>query len=150
MGLFGDKEAVFRYSRLRIACVAVFVCSLILTEIGRFVYRPYAYRLGLEDFGLADTMGNSFGAVTQIFFILAVVHSNWREGLRVIAFVVCGYIVYEFLQPVLPRGTFDVKDVVATIVGGIIAVGILWLAKRLAGDRVLGEPKREGNDVGAA
>lgn len=142
MGLFGDVDAILRFSRLRAACVVIFVCALVLTEIGRFAYRPWAHRMGVDDFGLADTMGNSLGVITQIFFTLAMLHSNWRQGLRVIAFVVFGYIVYEFLQPVLPRGTFDAKDIVATIVGGTVAVAALWLAKRLVGDRVLGEDKR--------
>jgi hypothetical protein len=103
----------------------------------------------MEDFGLADTMGNSLGVVTQIFFMLAVLHSNWRQGLRVIGFVVCGYIVYEFLQPVLPKGTFDANDVTATVVGGAIAVGILRLARQFAGDRVVRDPKMEGTDADA-
>lgn len=139
MGLFGDTDTVFRFSRLRVVYVGVFVCSLALTELGRFIYRPFVDRVGVSDFGIADTMGNSLGTVTQIFFILVIVHANWRQGLRVIVFVVCGYILYEFLQPMLPRGTFDTKDLVATLVGGVVAAGILWLAKELAGDRVISD-----------
>ena len=139
MGLFWDKATILRLSRLRVAYVVVFVCAFILTELGRFVYRPYAYRVGLDDFGLADTMGNSLGVVTQIFCLLAVMHSNWRQGLKVIAFAVCGYIAYECLQTILPKGTFDVKDVIATAVGGAIALVILWLAKHFAGDRVVSD-----------
>lgn len=139
MGLFGDTDTVFKFSRLRVVYVGVFVCSLVLTELGRFVYRPFVDRAGVSDFGIADTMGNRLGTVTQIFFILAIVHANWRQGLRVIVFVVCGYILYEFLQPVLPRGTFDTRDLVATLVGGVVAAGILWLAKEIAGDRVIGD-----------
>jgi glycopeptide antibiotics resistance protein len=75
--------------------------------------------------------------VTQISLLLAVMHSNWRQGLRVIVFATCGYIAYEFAQLVLPQGTFDMKDVTATLAGGAIAVGILSLARRFAGDRVV-------------
>ncbi len=117
--------------------VVAFLCAFALTELGRDVYRPHAYRSGLNDFGIADTTGNSLGVVTQIFLLLAVMHSNWRQGLRVILFATCGYIAYEFAQLVLPKGTFDMKDVIAPLVGGVIAVGILWLARRLAGDRVV-------------
>lgn len=137
MGAFWDKATILRFSRLRVVYVVAFLCAFALTELGRYVYRPHAYRSGLNDFGIADTMGNSLGVVTQIFLLLAVMHSNWRQGLRVILFVTCGYIAYEFAQLVLPKGTFDMKDVVATLVGGVIAVGVLWLARRFAGDRVV-------------
>lgn len=137
MGAFWDKETILRFSRLRVVYVVAFLCALALTELGRYVYRPHVYRSGVSDFGIADTMGNSLGVVTQIFLMLAVMHSNWRQGLRVILFVTCGYIAYEFAQLVLPKGTFDMKDVIATLVGGIIAAGVLWLARHIAGDRVV-------------
>ena len=150
MGLFWDKATILRFSRLRVVYVVVFVCAFVLTEVGRFVYRPYAYSAGLDDFGFADTMGNSLGVITQIFCLLAVMHSNWRQGLKVIAFAVCGYIAYEFLQLILPKGTFDLKDVIATAVGGAIALVILWLATRLAGNRVVGDASIERRDADAA
>ena len=136
MGAFWDKATILKFSRLRVVCAVGCVCAFALTELGRYVYRPYVYRTGLSDFGIADTVGNSLGVVTQIFLMLAVMHSNWRQGLRVIAFVVCGYVAYECLQAILPKRTFDVKDVMATVVGGVIAVGVLWSAKRIAGDRI--------------
>ena len=94
MGVFWDKATILRSSRLRVVYVVAFLCAFALTELGRFVYRPYAYRSGLNDFGIADTMGNSLGVVAQIFLLLAVMHSNWRQGLRVVLFVTCGYIAY--------------------------------------------------------
>ena len=149
MGAFWDKATILKFSRLRVVCAVVFVGAFALTELGRYVYRPHVYSAGLSDFGIADTMGNSLGVVTQIFLMLAVMHSNWRQGLRVIVFVVCGYVAYECLQTVLPKGTFDVKDVIATVVGGVIAVGILWSAKRIAGDRVTTGVVEETTDAGA-
>jgi hypothetical protein len=150
MGAFWDKATILKFSRLRVAHVIVFVCAFALTELGRYVYRPYAYRSGLSDFGIADTMGNSLGVITQIFCMLAVMHSNWRQGLRVIVFVVCGYTAYECAQVVLPKGTFDPQDIIATVVGGVLAVGILWLAKRLVGDRIVAGTTGERTDPGAA
>ncbi len=141
MGAFWDRSTIFKFSSLRVVCLVTFLAAFALTELGRSTYRPFAYRIGLSDFGIADTMGNSLGVIAQIFCLLTLMHSNWRQGLRVIAFAVCGYIVYECLQPILPRGTFDLKDVVATVVGGVVATGILWLACRLAGNRIVEEVK---------
>ena len=41
-----------------------------------------------------------------------------------------GYVAYEFLQPFLPRGTFDWKDVWATFLGMCFSALILWLIWR--------------------
>ena len=149
MGAFWDKATILKMSRLRVVYAVVFLSAFVLTELGRFVYRPYVYRSGLDDFGIADTMGNSLGVVTQIFCLLAVMHSNWRQGIRVIAFATCGYIAYEFMQLVLPRGTFDMKDVIATLAGGVVSLGILSLARLCAGDRIVAGSSEERADSGA-
>ena len=137
MRVFGDSDRIFEFSRYRIAYAVLSAAAFLLTEFGRLVYRPYKYRAGFDDFGIADTVGNSLGVITQIFLLLAFMHSSRRQGLHVIAFVTCGYIVYEFLQPILPRGTFDMKDILAAIIGAVAAVGLLWLTHRLAGDSIV-------------
>jgi len=145
VGLFTDGESILRVSRLRVAYFVLFVLAFLTTEFGRFVYRPIVYRAGANDLGVADTIGNLTGVVTQIFFMVAVLHSNRRQAHRVVLFVVCGYIAYEFLQPHLPKGTFDAKDVLATVIGGLVSVALLALVHRLVGDRETASP---GLDTG--
>jgi hypothetical protein len=48
--------------------------------------------------------------------------------------VTIGITVYELLQPVLPRGVLDWKDVVSTIVAGFISLLILLPIWRLVHD----------------
>jgi len=121
-GFLTDKGAPFKFSELRVVYLVLFALCFWLTEIGRFVYRPYIYSHGIDDFGIADTMGNSLGVMTQIFFMIGVLNSRYIQGIRVIGFIIVGYIAYEFAQLYLPRGTFDWSDVTATAIGGFFAL----------------------------
>jgi len=122
LSYFHDKERVFKISRLRVVYFVMFCAAFLLTEFGRYIYRPFIYSNGIDDFGIADTMGNSLGTVTQIFFMMAILHSNRKQGFRVIGFITVGYMLYEVAQLYLPKGTFDWKDMLATAAAGVIAL----------------------------
>ncbi len=67
-------------------------------------------------------MGNHLGAVTLVFFILAVMHATFKEGLIVVAVVTVGYVAYELVQRFLPGSVSDPRDVTASIVGGCLSL----------------------------
>ncbi len=125
MEFFFTKERLFKRSSLRFAYLIGFVSFFVLTEIGRKFYRPYIYRTHIDDFGIADTIGNSLGTLTQIFLYLGLANATKRQSYRIIAFVTLGYIGYELVQPYLPRGTFDWKDVCATLGAGMLAAVVV-------------------------
>ena len=106
------------------------VLSFFVTEIGRHFYRPIIYQNKINDFGLADSIGNVGGIVVQVFFGLALMNSNLKQGFKLIGFFVMGYIFYEILQPILPKGTFDWKDVYGTILGGVFAGIVFFLIQK--------------------
>jgi hypothetical protein len=123
---------------MRIAYAAGFVMFFLITEIGRKIYRPWVYENGISDWGIADTIGNSMGTLTQIFFSLAILHATRIQAYRVAAFITCGYILYEVLQPYLPRGVFDPGDIYATIGAGFVALIIISIMHRAPGhDKIL-------------
>ena len=93
------------------------------------MYRPYVYENGVNDFGIADSMGNLGGIVVQIFFSLAILNSQRRKTFNVIGFLMVGYILYEFLQPYLPKGVFDWKDIFGTIIGGLVSVTVILILR---------------------
>ena len=136
-GFFTDREAFRTIDLLRLLYAMTAVVAFFLTEAGRFIYRPYIHRNGINDFGIADSMGNLGGIVVQVFFSLAILNSQKRKAYNVIGFLVAGYILYEIVQPYLPKGVFDWKDIYGTIIGGLVSVIFLLLLRLLVrNDRV--------------
>jgi len=129
--IFTDKEQLKTIDTKRIVYFVVFLLSFLFTEFGRYVYRPFIYNNHINDFGIADSIGNWGGIVVQIFFGLAIINSSFKQGFSVIAVATGGYILYEFAQPYLPKGTFDWLDVYGTLAGGIIALALFFLIHKL-------------------
>jgi glycopeptide antibiotics resistance protein len=127
---FTSTEQLRTVDVRRVSYAAVTVLSFAVTEIGRHVYRPFIYGNGIDDFGLADSIGNLGGIIVQIFLGLVLMNSNLKQGGKLIGFFVIGYIVYEILQPVLPKGTFDWKDIYGTVIGGILAAIVFFLIQK--------------------
>jgi VanZ family protein len=126
-----NHHKLLQWNRHRSAYILVFLLAFFLTELGRNLYRPFVYSKGLNDLGIADTIGNHLGAVTLVFFTLAVMNATRQEALIVISVVTFGYIGYEFVQQFLPGSTADSKDVVASIAGGILSLMLFLLIDRL-------------------
>ena len=121
-GIFSDSDSIKTFDLKRLVYFVIFILAFLSTEIGRNIYRPYIYSNNINDFGFADSIGNSGGILVQIFFGLTVFNSSYKKGLNLIAFFVVGYIIYEFLQPILPKGVFDWKDVFGTFIGGTLGM----------------------------
>lgn len=96
----------------------------VLTEIGRKVYRPYIYSNDIFDFWIADTMGNFTGAIAIIFFNFAWVNPKYKQGRMFLIIIIFGLIVYELLQYFSPKSICDWRDVIATLIAGLISWGI--------------------------
>jgi len=128
--LITSKEQLRTIDTRRVIYVVALILSFVVTEIGRYVYRPIIYRNGINDFGLADSIGNMGGIIAQVFLGLALVNSNLKQGFRLIGFLIIGYIFYEIVQPILPKGTFDWKDVYGTILGGALAGIVFFLIQK--------------------
>ena len=127
--IFTDLEAFRTVDLFRMIYAMTAVVAFLLTEAGRFIYRPYIYENGINDFGIADSMGNLGGIIVQIFFSLAILNSQNKKAFNVIGFLVSGYILYEALQPYLPKGVFDWKDIYGTVLGGFVSVVFLLLLR---------------------
>jgi hypothetical protein len=128
---FTDKNTFRRVDSYRIMYFMIAILAFLITEAGRFIYRPFIYANQINDLGLADSIGNLGGVIVQIFVMLAFFNSQNKKAFRVIGFLVVGYILYEILQPYLPKGVFDWKDVWGTIIGGLIATLIVLVKKKL-------------------
>ena len=120
MGLFTTPERFRRFSRRRLVFLGAAIPALVLTEAVRRGLRPSLRPDDGFALTLANSIGNLGGVVVQILVSLALLNPTRVQAVRVIAFIVTGYVAYEFLQPVLPRGTFDGNDILATLIGGVL------------------------------
>lgn len=123
-----DKNRIFKIDTKRIAYFVTFVFMFVLTEIGRKIYRPYIYSNDIFDFWIADTIGNFTGTIAIIFFDFAGVNPKYKQGRMFLIFISLGLIVYELVQYILPgTNTCDWKDIIATLLAGLISWGIYEL-----------------------
>lgn len=134
---FTDKASIKTIDSKRILYFVIAVLFFFLTEIGRNIYRPFIYTNNIDDYGIADSIGNSGGIIVQIFFMMAILNSPRKKVFRVIGFIVIGYILYEILQPYLPRGVFDWKDIYGTLIGGVISLFVLFFIKKIVKNKVI-------------
>lgn len=124
---FIDKEKIRTIDTIRIIYFFIFIISFIITKFGQTTYRTYIYEHKIEDFGIADSIGNSGGILVQIFFGLAIFNPSRKKGLRLIVFFILGYILYEVAQLILPKGVFDLQDIYGTIIAGIGGIAIFLM-----------------------
>jgi len=142
---FSSEEQIKTIDILRIIYFITFLSSFVLTEFGREIYRPFIYNNNINDLGIADSIGNLSGIIAQIFFMLAILNSTKKKGVRLIVFIVFGYVLYEIVQPILPRGTFDWLDIYGTIIGGLISLIIFLLINQFKHNKIylaFGEEKK--------
>ena len=136
---FTDKNVIKTIDIFRIIYMIIAVLAFFITEAGRYIYRPFIYANEINDYGIADSIGNSGGIVVQIFFMLAILNSPGEKVFRVIGFVTVGYVIYEILQPYLPKGVFDWKDIYGTVIGGVISFLIILLIRKFVKNKVIYE-----------
>ena len=127
-----DKNRIFIIDNKRIAFFLIFVFMFFLTEIGRKIYRPYIYSNDIFDYWIADTIGNLTGTIAIIFFDFSVVNPKHKQGRIFLIIITLGLIVYELLQYFSPRSILDWRDMIATLIAGLISWGIYeFLFKKL-------------------
>ncbi|MFC1614814.1 hypothetical protein ACFL5K_05905 [Gemmatimonadota bacterium] len=131
MGWLTTPNRFLKPGKTRFVFLIIGAVAFVVTEFGRYVCRPYVRSHGLNDFGLTDSIGNLGGILVQIFLFCAIVNATKEQSFRLATFFSLGYVVYEFLQPVLPKGVFDWNDVFGTVIGYFVSLSILlviwWL-----------------------
>ena len=122
----------WRGSRLRVAAMLLALTAGIGYELARAYYRPYIYARGINDFHLADTLGNSLGTIATVLAFASLLGRDGARGIFVLRSALIGVLVYELLHPLLGKPV-DPWDIGATLVAGAAAEQIYrWLGRRLA------------------
>lgn len=118
---FKSELRHWKLTKYKMINFAVGISALLIYEfIGRPIYRPYIYHNQIDDFHIADTLGNTFGTLPTIFFLIAIFSNDTKKGNFLIKLGTLSVVVYELLHPLLGK-TIDVWDIVATVFAGFMS-----------------------------
>lgn len=100
---------------------AIGISALLIYEfVGRPIYRPYIYNNKINDFHIADTLGNTFGTMPTLFFLIAIFSTETTKGNYLLKLGTFSVVVFELAHPLLGK-PIDVWDITATIVTGFVS-----------------------------
>lgn len=100
---------------------AIGISALLIYEfVGRPIYRPYIYTNKINDFHIADTLGNTLGTLTTIFVLIAIFSNETVKGNYMIKLGTISVIFFELAHPLLGKPV-DVWDIIATILSGLLS-----------------------------
>ena len=139
-----EKNRIFVIDNKRIAFLLIFVFMFFLTEIGRKIYRPFIYSNDIFDYWIADTIGNLTGTIAIVFFDFAIVNPNRRNGRIFLVIITLGLIVYELLQYFSPRSILDWRDMIATVIAGLVSWGIYEILIKKLKEEEISPPDKTG------
>lgn len=113
-----DGITGWRFTRERIINLTIGISAILIYEfIARPIYRPYIYRSNINDFHIADTIGNTLGTVAAIFVTVGFLGQGRTQHLFLIWNNIIGVALYEIAQPFFGK-PIDPWDVVATVMTG--------------------------------
>ncbi len=116
---FIEELRNWRFTKYKTINFAIGISALFIYEfVGRPIYRPYIYNNKINDFHIADTLGNTFGTLPTIFFLIAILSNDTKRGNYLIKLGTFSVIVFELLQPLLGK-PIDFWDIIATILAGV-------------------------------
>ncbi|CAN5333758.1 hypothetical protein BH23BAC2_BH23BAC2_24590 [soil metagenome] len=108
----------WKFSRERMINLTIgFSAVLIYEFIARPIYRPYIYINNINDFHLADTIGNTLGTIATIFVLIGFIGQGRTQHLFLIKTITISVALYEIVHPLLGK-PIDPWDVVATLLTG--------------------------------
>jgi len=110
-----------RFSPFKKSTLIIAVVAFIITEAGRSFYRPFIYANNINDYMVADMIGNSFGTMTAIFFILTVSGRETKKDFALILLITLGLVLYESMNLVFGY-PFNSNDIIATVSFGLLSV----------------------------
>jgi hypothetical protein len=125
----------WRFTRARAFDLGVTLVTVAFIEfIARPIYRPYIYKNGINDFHLADTIGNTLGTMATVFAFLFLFGNQKRTDRFIINTVTISVALYELAHPLLGK-PIDPWDFAATIVTGGLCHLVYRLTRRESGSQ---------------
>ena len=118
---FKEELKNWKFTKYKAINFAIGISALLIYEfIGRPIYRPYIYNNQINDFHIADTLGNTFGTLPTLFFLTAILSNDTTKGNYLIKLGTFSVVVYELIHPLFGKPV-DIWDIFATILAGLVS-----------------------------
>jgi len=118
---FKTELKYWKFTKYKAINFAIGISALLIYEfIGRPIYRPYIYKNKINDFHIADTLGNTFGTLPTIFFLIAILSNDTTKGNYLIKLGTFSVVAFELAHPLLGK-PIDIWDIGATILTGLVS-----------------------------
>ncbi len=102
--------------------ITIGLLSSLLGILAKSAYREFIYVNNFVDFGIADSLPSFLFVVGTTFIGLTFIENKKeKKVVGMISFITVGALLYELEQIFTPM-SFDIKDVVATILGGLVSL----------------------------
>ena len=90
-------------SKRRTINMVIGISAVLLCEVARAYYRPLIYSNKINDFHIADTIGNSLGTVATVFVFVSLLGHHSAQDYFLIRTVTISVLVYEVAHPLLGK-----------------------------------------------
>ncbi len=108
----------WKFTRERIINLTIGLTAVLIYEfLARPIYRPYIYKNNINDFHLADTIGNSLGTIATVFVLIALFGQGRIQNIFLIKTITISVALYEIAHPLLGK-PIDLWDIAATLLTG--------------------------------
>ena len=108
----------WKFTRERIINLTIGLSAVLIYEfLARPIYRPYIYRNKINDFHLADTIGNSLGTIATVFVLIGFLGQGRTQNIFLIKTITISVAIYELAHPLLGKA-IDPWDILATLLTG--------------------------------
>ncbi|MBL7870388.1 MAG: hypothetical protein JNM78_02165 [Cyclobacteriaceae bacterium] len=113
-----DTLGHWRFTKERLINLTIGLSAVLMYEfVARPIYRPYIYRNNINDFHVADTIGNSLGTIATIFVLIGLIGEGRAQHLFLIKTISISVVFYEVVHPMLGK-PIDPWDMVVTMLTG--------------------------------
>lgn len=108
--------------------IVYFIILLIINYVLSSIYRPFIYSNNINDYGLAD-VGNNIIFIPGVYFMILLFRKKPFLGFyKDIYFHVLFLVIVEISSKYINGiGTFDYKDIVGLLLGGLLTILIVKL-----------------------
>jgi len=112
----------------RTALIISFSLTFLFTAYNELSLRSYLYKHSVKPHFLADSLPNFLGVVLlSLLFSIIEYKKATAIPLNPALKATLSMVLYEFAQFLIPGRTFDIQDIAASILGGILSYLFLLL-----------------------